>query len=112
MVDDEALGLGPGPARIKTLIETGLERLTAELAACAQGNGGTLDYGQVVAAIDAFRAREDEEALDFYRTCWNECLAVIENVKRDTERRFPFERLMVKPFAHLLPSAQQPLIPG
>ncbi len=112
MVDDMNLGLGPGPARVRVLMQAGFEKLAAELESCAKNNGGELDNRLVSETIDSFRTRADEAMLDFYREGWNECLAVIENVRRETERRFPFERLMVRAFSHLLPAAQQSVIPG
>jgi hypothetical protein len=78
----------------------------------AEKSGGKLDSDEIQACLEHFKRREDPDIADFYRTGWNECLAVIDEVRRESSRRMPFERLMVHPFAHLLPSAHQPVSNG
>ena len=112
MVDDNTFELGPGPARLKTLTQIVLDRITEHLEQEAERQGGSLDGPQLRAAIETFRNSSDNDARDFYRAGWNECLSVIDEVRRDSSRRMPFERLMVKPLDHLLPAAHQPVISG
>lgn len=112
MIENEGPDLGPGPTRLKSLAQILMERIADRLGEVATGNGGRLDETEIRAAIEAFARRADPEIMDFYRTGWNECLAVIDEVRRESSRRMPFERLMVKSFAHLLPAANQTVEPG
>lgn len=112
MMDYEGPDLGPGPSRLKSLTQILLERLAEHLRDAAAANGGNLDAAGIQATLNEFRRRQDPDITDFYRTGWNECLAVIEEVRRESGRRMPFERLMVHPFAHLLPAAHQPVDAG
>lgn len=112
MMDDDGPELGPGPTRLKSLAQILLERVADYLCDAAVESGGRLDTAGIQASLDEFHRRADPEITDFYRTGWNECLAVIDEVRRESSRRMPFERLMVKPFAHLLPAAHQPVESG
>ena len=112
IMDDDGPDLGPGPTRLKSLAQILLERVADHLCEAAIGSGGRLDLAGIKASLNEFHRRADPEITDFYRTGWNECLAVIDEVRRESGRRMPFERLMVKPFAHLLPAAHQPVEPG
>lgn len=112
MMDYEGPDLGPGPTRLKSLAQILLERVTEHLCYAASTAGGKLDSAEIRAALEEFKRRQDPDITDFYRTGWNECLAVIDEVRRESSRRMPFERLMVHPFAHLLPAAHQPVLPG
>lgn len=112
MVDDDNEALGPGPKRVRSLSDILLRRLADHLQARAHRAGGTLDSEQIRQAIEHFQSQTGEEANDFYRTAWNQCLSVIDEVRRDGGRRMPFERLMVKPISHLLPTAPEPVPPG
>lgn len=112
MVYEEYPELGPGPTRLKSVVQILLERIAGHLEDEARLLGGTLTEEQLRQAIDAFKARTDDDTLDFYRTGWNECLAVIDEVRRESVRRMPFERLMVQPFSHLLAGQNQPVIQG
>lgn len=102
MVYQESPDLGPGPTRLQSLTQILLERITQHLEAEAQLNGGTLTLRQLRWAIEHFKTRTDNDVIDFYRSGWDECLAVIDEVRRESTRRMPFERLMVQPFQHLL----------
>ncbi|MCK5275807.1 MAG: hypothetical protein KAR37_14240 [Alphaproteobacteria bacterium] len=112
MIEDGGPELGPGPTRLKSLAQILLERVADHLCDAAANNGGKLNPVGIQASLDEFHRRADPEITDFYRTGWNECLAVIDEVRRESSRRMPFERLMVKPFAPLLPAAHQPVDPG
>jgi len=112
MVYEEYPELGPGPTRLKSVVQILLERIAGHLEEEAQQFGGALNEEQLRRAIEAFRARTDDDTLDFYRAGWNECLAVIDEVRRESSQRMPFERLVVRPFAHLFPGQNQPVIQG
>ena len=112
MMDDDGPELGPGPTRLKSLAQILLERIADHLCNAAAENGGKLDPAGIQDSLDEFRRRADPDIIDFYRTGWNECLAVIEEVRRESSRRMPFERLMVKPFSDLLPAVHQPVEAG
>ena len=112
LMDQDGPDLGPGPTRLKSLAQILLERVADHLCNAAAESGGKLNTAQIQASLDEFKRRTDPDVTDFYRTGWNECLAVIDEVRRESGRRMPFERLMVKPFAHLLPAAHQPVEPG
>lgn len=112
MVDDNWPELGPGPTRLKTLTQIALDRITEHLEREAVVCGGSLDGPQLKAAIEAFRNSTKDDAQEFYRTGWNECLSVINEVRRESSRRMPLERLMIHPLSHLLPAAHQPVAPG
>ena len=112
MVDEHLAGMGPGPTRLKTLTQIVLDRIAEHLEQEAENSGGSLDGPQLRAAIETFRDSSDDDARAFYRAGWDECLSVIDEVRRDTSRRMPFERMMVKPLSHLLPAAHQPVTPG
>lgn len=112
MVDDNWPELGPGPTRLKTLTQIVLDRIAEYLQHEAKVRGGALDGPQLAAAIESFRNSTEDDAQEFYRTGWNECLSVINEVRRESSRRMPLERLMVYPLSHLLPAAHQPVVPG
>ena len=112
MVDEDWPELGPGPTRLKTLTQIALDRIAEYLEREAAVHGGSLDGPQLRAAIETFRNSTEDDAQEFYRTGWNECLSVINEVRRESSRRMPFERLMVNPLSHLLPAANQPVVPG
>jgi len=112
MLDDDGDELGPGPIRVKSIAQILLERVADQLVTEAGRKGGVLDGQQIRDVIDGFKTRSDKDAMEFYRAGWNECLAVIDEVRRESGRRMPFERLMVKPFAHLLPTAHHPVTSG
>ncbi|MCK5622657.1 MAG: hypothetical protein KAJ11_10240 [Alphaproteobacteria bacterium] len=112
MMDYDGPELGPGPTRLKSLAQILLERVADHLCDAAANSGGKLDPAGIQASLDEFHRRSDPDITDFYRTGWNECLAVIDEVRRESSRRMPFERLMVKSFAPLLPAAHQPVEPG
>lgn len=112
LMDDDGPELGPGPTRLKSLAQILLERVSEHLCAAAVTDGGTLDQAAIKVSLEAFHRRSDPDITGFYRTGWNECLAVIDEVRRESSRRMPFERLMVKSFAPLLPAAHQPVEPG
>lgn len=112
MVDDESQGLGPGPSRLRSLSEILLDRVADLLEGESRRHGGSLDTRQMRAVVDGFKCRVDDDSIDFYRTGWNECLAVIDEVRRESGRRMPFERLVIRPVAHLLPAPNQPAVAG
>jgi len=105
MMHSDGPELGPGPTRLKSLAQILLERVADHLCDAAVTCGGKLDPPAIQASLDEFHRRADPDITDFYRTGWNECLAVIDEVRRESSRRMPFERLMVKPFAPHLPAA-------
>lgn len=111
-IDDNWPDLGPGPARLKTLTDIVLDRIAEYLQGEATERGGALDAAQLKQAIETFRDSARNDSRDFYRAGWNECLSVIEEVRRESSRRLPFERLMVYPLAHLFPPASEPVRPG
>ncbi|UCH75859.1 MAG: hypothetical protein JSU82_08565 [Rhodospirillales bacterium] len=110
--DDGYPELGPGPTRLKALTQIVLDRIAEHLQGEAAKHGGMLDAAQLRTAIETFRNNTESDAREFYRTGWNECLSVIDEVRRESSRRMPFERLMVNPVAHLFPAADQPVVPG
>lgn len=112
MVYDDNETLGPGPKRVRSLADILLRRLADHLQEKALREGGTLGGEQIRQTIEDFRSQAGEEANDFYRTAWNQCLSVIDEVRREGGRRMPFERLMVKPIGHLLATAPRPVVPG
>lgn len=112
MVDSDGPYLGPGPTRLKSLAQILLGRVANHLCSTAANSGGKLDTAGIRASLADFQLRAAPDITDFYRTGWNECLAVIDEVRRESSRRMPFERLMVKPFADLLPEGDQPLETG
>lgn len=109
MMDSDGPELGPGPTRLKSLTQILLERVAEHLCDAAANHGGKLTPADIQQSLNEFNRRADPEITDFYRTGWNECLAVIEEVRRESSRRMPFERLMVRPFALLLSAAHQPV---
>lgn len=112
MVHDETPELGPGPTRLKNVMQMLLEQIAEHLQVAARDHDGVLSAGQLRQAIESFKARTDDATLNFYRVGWNECLAVIDEVRLDSGRRMPFERLMVQPFSHLLPAPGRPPVRG
>jgi hypothetical protein len=112
ILDGDGPDLGPGPTRLKSLAQILLDRVADHLCDAAANCDGKLDPAGIQASLDEFHRRTDPDITDFYRTGWNECLAVIDEVRRESSRRMPFERLMVKPFAPLLPTAHHAVEPG
>lgn len=112
MVDNDMADLGPGPTRLKTLTHIVLDRILEHLEREAAGHGGFLDRGQLRATIDAFRNNTEDDAREFYRAGWDECLSVIDEVRRASCRSLPFERMMINTFARLLAPPNRAAVPG
>lgn len=112
MPDDMSGSPEHGPGKFRALFDRGLDFAIDRLLRRARAQGGSLNEADLLDEIQRFRAAPDSTALDYFRDAWEECSHAVEHLRWDQERRYPFERLMVNTFVHLLPGNQQVPVPG
>lgn len=112
MPDDTGGSPEHGPEKFRALFDRGLDFAVDRLLRRARSQGGRLSEADLLDEIQRFRVSPDAAAVDYFRDAWDECSLAVEHLRWDQERRYPFERLMVNTFVHLLPSGQQVPIAG
>ena len=112
MPDDVIGNTEHGPGKFRALFDRGLDFAVDRLLRRARAQGGTLSEADLLDEIQRFRAFPEAAAVDYFRDAWEECSLAVEHLRWDQERRYPFERLMVNTFVHLLPSGQQVPVAG
>lgn len=107
MSDHDGTEPAPGPAVIRGYLYRAMDLLARELLARAEAAGGRLAADDVGAALEAVRRPDSPTLAAVCRAAWEECGLVYDSEGRGDDRKAAFERLMVWPFAHLLPEGGQ-----
>jgi len=112
MADDSSANFEYGPGKFRAIFEQGLDFAVDRLLRRAQSQGGNLSASDVREELQSFKADPGEDTTAFFNDAWRECTFAVERLRWDKERRYPFERLMVNTFVHLLPTGDQVPVQG
>lgn len=96
--------LDPGAAIVRGFMYRALEIMARDLQDRAAQAGGALDGDAVAASLAGMKNPKSPVMGAICRAAWQECERLFESEARKEDRKAPFERLMVWPFAHLLPA--------
>ena len=112
MADDSSANSEFGPGKFRAIFEQGLDFAVDRILRRAESQGGSLSASDVREELQRFKADPGEDTTAFFNDAWRECTFAVERLHWDKERRYPFERLMVNTFVHLLPTGDQVPIQG
>ena len=112
MADDSSANSEYGPGKFRTIFEQGLDFAVDRILRRAESQGGSLSASDVREELQRFKADPGEDTTAFFNDAWRECTFAVERLRWDKERRYPFERLIVNTFVHLLPTDDQVPIQG
>ncbi len=112
MADNDSTELERGPASIRAFILRALELLARDLLEKADRNGGLLNTSEIDAAAEEFKRSHAAAIGGISAAAWEECGVIFDSEQRGEDRKSSFERLMVRPFEHLLPPVGEPGEPG
>lgn len=96
--------LDPGAAIVRGFMYRALEIMARDLQERAAEADGALDGDAVAASLAGMKDPKSPVMGAICRAAWQECERLFESEARKEDRTAPFERLMVWPFAHLLPA--------
>lgn len=96
--------LDPGAAIVRGFMYRALEIMARDLQERAAEADGALDGDAVAASLAGMKDPKSPVMGAICRAAWQECESLFESEARKEDRKAPFERLMVWPFAHLLPA--------
>jgi hypothetical protein len=96
--------LDPGAAIVRGFMYRALEIMARDLQERAAEADGALDGDAVAASLAGMKDPKSPVMGAICRAAWQECERLFESEARKEDRKAPFERLMVWPFAHLLPA--------
>ena len=96
--------LDPGAAIVRGFMYRALDIMARDLRERAAEANGKLDDNAVAAALADMKNPKSPVMGAICRAAWKDCERHFETEARREDRRAPFERLMVWPFAHLLPA--------
>lgn len=96
--------LDPGAAIVRGFLYRALEIMARDLQERAAEGGGSLDASAIAVSLADMKNPKSPVMGAICRAAWQECERLFESESRKEDRKAPFERLMVWPFAHLLPA--------
>lgn len=96
--------LDPGEAIVRGYLYRALDIMARDLRGRAADSKGALDNDAVAASLAGMKDPKSPVMGAICRAAWQECARQFETEGRREDRKAPFERLMVWPFAHLLPA--------
>ncbi len=96
--------LDQGAAIVRGFMYRALEIMARDLHERAAGADGALDDDAVSASLASMKDPKSPVMGAICRAAWKECEGLFESQARKEDRKAPFERLMVWPFARLLPA--------
>ncbi len=103
MSDHNLTDLEPGPAAVRGYLYRTVNLLARELRERASAGGGEIGVDDIADVVDSFKRPDSPVLGAICQAVWDECAAIFESEGRGEDRKAPFQRLMVRPFAHLLP---------
>jgi hypothetical protein len=101
-----------GPEKFRAIFQRGMDIAGNRLLQRAEGESGNLSVDELREELLAIKDNPDPGAHDYFQAAWKECSQAVEHLRWDRERRYPFERLMVNTFIHLMPRGDQVPIVG
>ena len=93
----------PGPAVVRGYLYRAVNLLARDMRERAAAGGGSISIEEIGAVLDAFKRADSPGIAAICEAVWDDCGAIFESEGRGEDRKAPFQRLMVWPFAHLLP---------
>jgi len=112
MPDDLSADSEYGPGKFRALFERGLDFAIDRMLRRAEAQGGSVSADDLRDELAQFKRNPDADTAEYFEDAWRECTFAVERLRWDQERRYPFERLMVNTFVHLLPTGDQVPIQG
>ncbi len=112
MSDNGHTGRDFGAAKIQSFVNHVLDIALDRMRAAAREGDGRLRIDEIEDTIRRLKETPGEATMEFYHRAWEDCCHVVENARWDRERRYPFERLVVRRFVHLLPERGRSPEPG
>jgi hypothetical protein len=103
MSKDNSNELEPGPAAVRGYLYRALNLLARDMRDRANVSGGSIGTEEIGAVLDSFKRADSPVLAAICQAVWDDCGAIFESEGRGEDRKKPFQRLMVSPFAHLLP---------
>lgn len=102
--EDRETELDPGAAIVRGFLYRALDIMARDLRGRAADAKGALDNDAVAASLAGMKDPKSPVMGAICRAAWQECARLFESEARREDRKAPFERLIVWPFAHLLPA--------
>lgn len=96
--------LDPGAAIVRGFLYRALEIMARDMQERVAQADGKLDSGAIAESLAVMKNPKSPVMGAICRAAWQECERLFESESRKEDRRASFERLMVWPFAHLLPA--------
>jgi len=93
----------PGPAAVRGYVNRALNLLARDMRDRAIAGSGAIGPEEIAAVLDSFKRPDSPVLSAICQAVWDDCGAIFEREGRGEDRKTPFQRLMVSPFAHLLP---------
>ena len=103
MSEEDITVLEPGPAVIRGYLYRALNLLAREMQDRAKESNGSIGVEAIGDILDSFKRADSTVLGAICRAAWDDCGQIFESEARVEDRKAPFQRLMVWPFAHLLP---------
>lgn len=103
MTDEPTMELDPGSAIIRGYLHRALAVFVRELHASADAAGGKIGAADIDRALQDFKRPDSPTLAAICRAAWKDCGLLYDAEDRGEDRKASFERLLVWPFAHLLP---------
>lgn len=92
-----------GPSCCESVGSTMIGHFVTRLEVEAGKAGGSLDAAQIRALAQRFIATEQARFKGFYQRSWDECTILRESHLLEGARKMPFDRVLMRRFAHLFP---------
>lgn len=108
MSEKTATELDTGPAVVRGYLNRVANLLARDMRDRAQEGGGSVGAADIDAVLAAFKRPDSPVLQAICDAVWEDCSAILESEGRREHRKTPFRRLMVWPFAHLLPDYGDP----
>jgi hypothetical protein len=103
MTDEKSIELEPGPAAVRGYLYRTANLLAREMRSRARASGGSIGIVEIDEVLGSFKQPDSTVLGAICQAAWDDCGAIFESEGRGEDRKAPFLRLMVWPFAHLLP---------
>lgn len=103
MSEEESIELEPGPAAVRGYLYRTVNLLARAIQDRAKAGGGSIGVNEIGEVLESFKRPDSPVLGAICQAAWGDCGAIFESEGRGEDRKAPFQRLMVWPFAHLLP---------
>ncbi len=101
-----------GPEIIRAAALEAIEVLSGQLLKRAKDDGGGLTAPAIRDVVEKFNDHSNTIVSGIFEVYWNKCRSTAESVHWTAERKFHFERIMVKCFSSLLPRNDESIEEG